>query len=227
MKNYYEILEVDMKASKEIIDKAFKVLAKRYHPDTQSEDKKKWAEEKFKEINEAYEILSNEEARSKYDVELDYDKNSVLEAMCLKNEHLQSLVDKLQNELEYLKNQNGYNYKFQNSQFNMHNNTYENINTTNESSYKNKYKKDYTTSTYTYSNDSYNNYNIPKQEVYYTQKKNRLKDLISFLITIACLIIIGFVLWKIPFTNKLLCNLYNDNPPIKAIVDFILNIFHN
>lgn len=35
MKNYYKILEVDVKASKEIIDKAFKILAKRYHPDTQ------------------------------------------------------------------------------------------------------------------------------------------------------------------------------------------------
>lgn len=106
MKNYYEILEVDVKASKEIIDKAFKVLAKKYHPDTQSEDKKEWAEAKFKEINEAYEILSNEDARKDYDIELDYDKNSAVKAIIAKNEYLQNLVEELQNELNYLKNNN-------------------------------------------------------------------------------------------------------------------------
>ena len=40
MKNYYEILEVDIHASSEVIDKAFKVLAKKYHPDTQEDNKK-------------------------------------------------------------------------------------------------------------------------------------------------------------------------------------------
>lgn len=103
MENYYEILEVDVKASKEIIDKAFKVLAKRYHPDTQPEDKKAWAEEMFKKINEAYEVLSDEEARKNYDVELDYDKNSTMQAICAKNEHLQKLVEELQNELNKAK----------------------------------------------------------------------------------------------------------------------------
>lgn len=103
MENYYELLEVDVKASKEIIDKAFKVLAKRYHPDTQPEDKKAWAEEMFKKINEAYEVLSNPEAREKYDIELDYDKNSAIQALCAKNEHLQKLVEELENELKQVK----------------------------------------------------------------------------------------------------------------------------
>lgn len=39
MKNYYEILEVNENASKEVIDKAYKVLAKKYHPDLQEEKK--------------------------------------------------------------------------------------------------------------------------------------------------------------------------------------------
>lgn len=106
MKNYYEILEVDVKASKEIIEKAYKVLAKKYHPDTQSEDKKDWAEAQFKEINEAYEILSNAELRKNYDVELDHDKNGVFQALCAKNEYLQNLVEELQNELKYVKKLN-------------------------------------------------------------------------------------------------------------------------
>ena len=41
MKNYYEILEVNENASKEVIDKAYKVLAKKYHPDLQEEKNKK------------------------------------------------------------------------------------------------------------------------------------------------------------------------------------------
>lgn len=121
MKNYYEILEVDVHASCEIIEKAFKVLAKRYHPDTQSEDKKDWAEAKFKEINEAYEILSDKEARAKYDIELDCDKNSVLETMCAKNEYLQHLVEELQNELEYEKSQNVNNSNFSKDNFDAQN----------------------------------------------------------------------------------------------------------
>ena len=56
MKNYYEILEVDQKASKEVIEKAYKVLAKKYHPDLQEEKNRKNAEDKIKTINEAYEI---------------------------------------------------------------------------------------------------------------------------------------------------------------------------
>lgn len=70
MKNYYEILEVSPKASKEIIDKAYKVLAKKYHPDIHTGDSKRYAEEKIKEINEAYKILSDEFFREQYDNEL-------------------------------------------------------------------------------------------------------------------------------------------------------------
>ena len=44
-KNYYEILEVDKNASKEIIDKAYKTLAKRYHPDLQTQEGKEQKEE--------------------------------------------------------------------------------------------------------------------------------------------------------------------------------------
>ena len=70
MKNYYEILEVNTKASKEVIEKAYRVLVKRYHPDMQSKDKKENAEKKLKDINEAYKILSDEFLREQYDVEL-------------------------------------------------------------------------------------------------------------------------------------------------------------
>lgn len=65
MKDYYKILGVDRNASEEEIKRAYRRLAKKYHPDMNPGDKK--AEEKFKEITEAYEVLSDREKRRKYD----------------------------------------------------------------------------------------------------------------------------------------------------------------
>lgn len=71
MKKYYEILEVHPKASKEVIDKAYRVLAKKYHPDLYSGEKRLYAERKLRDINEAYKILSDEFLREQYDLELE------------------------------------------------------------------------------------------------------------------------------------------------------------
>ncbi|MBN1756212.1 molecular chaperone DnaJ [bacterium] len=65
MKDYYKILGVGEKASQDEIKKSFRKLAKEYHPDRHPNDKV--AEEKFKEISEAYEILSDPQKRDKYD----------------------------------------------------------------------------------------------------------------------------------------------------------------
>ena len=62
MKNYYEILEVDKSASADEIKKAYRKLAVKYHPDKQTGN-----EEKFKEISEAYETLSDPQKRRSYD----------------------------------------------------------------------------------------------------------------------------------------------------------------
>ena len=64
-RDYYEILGVDKKASQDEIKKAYRKLAKKYHPDTHPGDKA--AEDKFKEANEAYEVLGDAEKRKKYD----------------------------------------------------------------------------------------------------------------------------------------------------------------
>ena len=69
-KNYYDILGVDKKASADELKSAYRKLAKKYHPDlytNASEAEKKNAEEKFKEINHAYDVLSDPQKRAAYD----------------------------------------------------------------------------------------------------------------------------------------------------------------
>jgi molecular chaperone DnaJ len=64
-RDYYEILGVDRNADEATLKKAYRKLAMKYHPDRNPDNKE--AEQKFKEINEAYEVLSDKEKRSMYD----------------------------------------------------------------------------------------------------------------------------------------------------------------
>ncbi len=66
-RDYYEILGVARNASEDEIKKAYRKLAMKYHPDRNQGDAAKAAEEKFKEIKEAYEILSDADKRAAYD----------------------------------------------------------------------------------------------------------------------------------------------------------------
>ena len=64
-KNYYDILEVSKTASADEIKKSYRKLARKYHPDVNPGNKE--AESKFKELSEAYAVLSDEEKRKEYD----------------------------------------------------------------------------------------------------------------------------------------------------------------
>ena len=65
-RDYYEVLGVSRDAAKAEVKKAYRKLARKYHPDANRENQAE-AEEKFKEISEAYEVLADEEKRQRYD----------------------------------------------------------------------------------------------------------------------------------------------------------------
>lgn len=110
MKNYYDELEVSKTASKEVIQKVYKVLAKKYHPDTTNEADKQLAEEKFKAISEAYETLSDDEKRKNYDLELENSNPTISyeDYLSVVNERntLNNSLNSLRNELYELQNRN-------------------------------------------------------------------------------------------------------------------------
>ena len=153
MKNYYDELEVSKTASREVIEKVYKVLAKKYHPDTTQEANKEVAEEKFKIISEAYEILSDDEKRKKYDIELEQSNPTISyeEYINVVNQR-----DALSNALNKLKNSSTT------TQYNHipYNRVDSNSNNTNSA---NKVNNNYNNKTYTN-----NNSNQQKRAYYYT-----------------------------------------------------------
>ena len=227
--NYYEILEVNKNASPEIIEKAYKTLVKKYHPDLQEDNLKNIYEEKIKKINEAYDILSNSEKRKNYDLNL---KNTFISS-----DDYNNLINEninLKNEINYLKN------NLNNIQKNINNN-YNNLN----NNFNNKNINSNYNNTEHMNNNSYNNYNKNQENInnayakayydaYIQDLKNRgykikykktWKDFIAFILTILVIIFIGFILWQIPFTRKFLISLYEENPIVNLFINFILNIF--
>ena len=98
-KNYYDELEVSKTASKEVIEKAYKVLAKKYHPDSTTESDRAAAEERFKAISEAYNTLSDDFKRKEYDKELEESSPNIsyeeYEYVLNKNKDLEDEIDYL------------------------------------------------------------------------------------------------------------------------------------
>ncbi len=97
MKDYYEILEVSRKASKDTINKVFKMHMKANHPDLFQGEEKIKAEEKSKEFTEAYNVLSDDNSRAKYDEELKQNEQSggdasMLQTIKEENEYLRQVI---------------------------------------------------------------------------------------------------------------------------------------
>ena len=207
MENYYEILEVSPNASPEIIEKAYKVLAKKYHPDANEEDKKQWAEEQFKKINKAYEILSNEDTKKEYDMQY-------------KNQEENKMQDynKLLNEIEILKTRLAY-YENKENIWNKQEeskDTYSAMQNEESNENENYYQYENTNEQYSQEN-SYNN-NVKKENFITRIGKN----IIAIILTIIVILAVAGLLWVIPQTREYLQQIYNQNPVIKQIVDIFI-----
>ena len=185
MKNYYDILEVNQKASKEVIEKAYKVLIKKYHPDAQISSKKYECSEKIKEINEAYEVLSNPFLRSQYDIELEKE-------------------EKRRNEIEYQRIVNEQNKKKEKENETNHRNQQ-----------KPKTEKIRENELWSFIDDI--------KEIFRNRKKREQiqsfakKDMIAIGLTIVIIVILGIILWFVPFTNQFMRELLFENPIFNAI----------
>ena len=212
--NYYDILEINKNASPEIIEKAYKTLVKKYHPDLQENDLKIKYEEKIKKINEAYEVLSDSEKRKNYDFILKNDEISIDDYNNLYNENIN-----LKNEINYLKsNLNNYKKNYNNNSINNCNNI-SNNNYASMNNIENKINQKINNAV----NQAYYDAYIQdlKNRGYKIKYKKTFKDFLALILTILVIFSVGFILWHIPFTKNYLVNLYNEN----SALQFIVNIF--
>lgn len=211
MKNYYEILEVDRKASKEIIEKAYKTLAKKYHPDVQEQNQKVKAEEKMKLINEAYSVLSNEEQRYEYDQQLEENTISAEKYQELVNENIE-LKRKIQNNTtNKIQNQNQPNINY--SQ------VYNNSQTYNQQEYNTKINQAV--------NQAYHDAYIRdmKDRGYKIRYKKDFNYYVRNFVALVLTITIFLVIVQIPFIKKFFINMYEENILIRIFVDAFKQIF--
>ena len=214
-KNYYELLQVDKNASLEIINRTYKFLVKKYHPDLQEEGKKEEYEEIIKKINEAYEVLSNEEKRKEYDTSLEQTTISKEDFENLYNEN-QYLKTELNKTYTYIK-QNINNVKKEN---NISQNT--NIQENNSINFD-LYEKQLNDAI----NQAYNDAYIQdlKNRGYKIKYKKTFTNYLNSFIFLLIVLLILFFIFQIPFIKNWILNLYNNNNVLKFIIDNILNLF--
>ena len=192
MKNYYEILEVNRLASSEIIEKAYKVLVQKYHPDKQQGIAKTYCENKMQEINEAYEVLSNPFLKEQYDAEIyreELEKQKIYE----EQQHFYQEQQRIYQEQNMKQNRSTINNK------------------------KSREKLDNAEGVYKVGSFSAI---VALTKKLFSDRKFSIdnivapskKGIIAVLLTIIIIIIIGIILWFIPFTNGWMRELLFENP---------------
>lgn len=183
MKNYYEILEVNPKASKEIIEKAYHVLIKKYHPDLYTGEKQIYAEKRIREINEAYHVLSDQFLKEQYDNEMK--KQELLEREGFygqsrqnEKERVATVMDQKEKPLQQTKK---------------------------------KQKVGTLGSMIELTQELVHDLTKNRGKIKRSQEM-RQKDLLAIGLTIIVVILIGIILWFIPFTNGWMRELLFENP---------------
>lgn len=212
MSNLYELLEVSEKASKEIIEKAYKVLAKRYHPDLQEEKDKKQAEEKMKQINEAYTILIDDERRKAYDIELNAKRQEEIQRKMQENTKVNNEITRVEQE--------AFN-DLQNANMKRQKEEQDKINRKLEEEQKSNMEKLQADLQRTYSN-AYNNY--LRSLGYKIKEPWTLKRFIELMKVLIILAVIIIFIWFFPPTHKLIIDFYEQNVVLKFIIDIFIKL---
>lgn len=216
-KNYYKILEVDFNASPEVIEKAYKTLAKKYHPDLQEESQKVIADEKLKEINEAYEVLSNPQLRSSFDAKFQqsFVSREDFNKISMENEQLYNEINTLRQQ-KY--SQNDYNhYNANNSNMNSYNsnsfnndfsNLQQNIYNKQNQEYQNQLE--YETQMQQAREKAYHDAYIQdlKNRGYRIKYKKTPKDILKNIIALILTVLIVLIIFNIPFVKNYLSNIF-------------------
>lgn len=226
-KNYYDILQINKNASPEIIEKAYKTLAKKYHPDLQPEKNKKPAEEILKDIIEAYEVLSNPISKADYDSNLreNYISEEDYENLYNQNEILKNELNNIyKNQKENLDN-NIYDKDIENKKNNTYNNnfTQENIDFIRQQAENLKYQEELQIAREKAYHEAY--IQDLKNRGYKIKYKKTFKDYLKGFISILIVIFVLVVLWHIPFIHDFFMNIYNENEFLQYIVNLFLNLF--
>lgn len=207
MKDYYKILEVNKDASPEIISKVYKILAKKYHPDLQDESNKSTSEEKFKEISEAYEVLSDENKRKEYDQELEIN-NQQNNIDINEYNNLKNYCIELENEINQFKNiysNASYNQYTENSQ-----RVEQGQQQVNQEAYNDTMNQAYNDAMNQAYHDAYiNNLKSMGYKIKYKKTfKETCKNLLSLIITAVIIFILFKIAWAIPSFRDSIISLF-------------------
>lgn len=211
MKNFYEILEINENASQEIVEKAYKVLVKKYHPDLQEDEaKKQECEVKIKEINEAYETLSNSDLRHEYDNQLKQEKYEASQVQ-QNNQTNEEPQDKARSIYDYQRQAEESRQARQEA-----NEQYQEQYKQYEEQYQNAINKAY--------HDAY--IKRLKDMGYRIKYKKTPKQHLQTILIVIITILVIILICQIPFVKDYLRSIYEGNDIIRSIVDSISGLFN-
>ena len=225
MKNYYDILEINKNASPEVVEKAYKTLVKKFHPDLQSDESKQNAEEKMKELNEAYETISNPDKREKYNQKLEQieSKKNINYGYNVQTNSQSPMSNQVQTNHTYqqeVKNDKNYNKSNKKDQRKISKQqAYE------QKKYAQKIQNAVNKAYYdAYIQDLRNRgYKI----VYKKSAKEYLQMIFRAIITLAVTFLVLFLFYQIPFVKNYFSRLYTNNEVFRSFIDIISQVFQN
>ena len=206
-KNYYEILEISENASQEIVEKAYKTLAMKYHPDLHGDSTgDENFEEKLKLINEAYGVLKDKEKRAEYDEEMriEAERDNLAAQIIAKKLEDVHAKDNIAKQEDFLAQQQEILNRAAKQQQEILNEAarqqQEELNKAYEKAYNDAYVQDL------------------KRRGYKVKYKKPFKAYIPVIIAVIVVLAVFVLLWQIPFVRNYFVELYNNNSILQLLL---------